>query len=81
MGALDWQPKRADGVRDDRIRCDDCKHLRWRNYTAKLPPLDEKADPRNAYRTEKQRRPYCAAGYVALPGRRLRCAGFEPSRS
>jgi hypothetical protein len=61
---------------DDRIRCDDCQHLGWRNARFKTPPTDETADPRTAHGVEYYQVPTCRAGYSPLPGRLFRCSGF-----
>lgn len=73
--AGDWRDRY-----DDRVDCNSCRQLVWRLEEVKLPPMDERLDPRQNYRTTEERRPRCRAGYCPMPGRLRRCPGYEEKR-
>lgn len=66
-------------IYDDRIYCDNCRHLRWQWVRVKLPPLDPHGDPRTEHRVESRKKAVCNAGRAALPNVKSRCSDYEAS--
>ena len=62
---------------DDRVDCNDCRHLALVSALAKLPPLEVSEDPRVSYRTVRGERHVCRQGESPMPGVLRRCDSYR----